>query len=150
MSAHRHSFGRFSFQKASGTLFRDGEPLNIGRRGAALLTALIEADGNPVRKDNLLSAGWPNQIVDEANLSVQIAALRKVLGQNESGADWIATVPRVGYRFLRSTGTASIHSEPLRPVLGRFDVTARAFRNVRIRTGVGVGVGGGPVEGGRV
>lgn len=118
MSAQRHSFGRFSFEKASGTLFRDREPLNIGRRGAALLTALIEADGNPVPKDNLLSAGWPNQIVDEANLSVQIATLRKVLGQNESGAAWIATVPRVGYRFLRSTGTASKYSEPLRPVLG--------------------------------
>lgn len=118
MSEARHTFGRFGLEEASGTLFRDGEPLNIGKRGAALLTALIEADGNPVSKDNLLSAGWPNQIVDEANLSVQIAALRKVLGQNESGADWIATVPRFGYRFLRGVSTASIATEPLRPVLG--------------------------------
>ena len=93
MSDARHTFGRFSLEEASGTLFRDGAPLNIGKRGAALLTALIEADGNPVSKDNLLSAGWPNQIVDEANLSVQIAALRKVLGQNGSGADWIAERP---------------------------------------------------------
>lgn len=111
-------FGRFSLEVDSGTLFRDGVPLNIGKRGAALLTALIGADGNPVSKDDLLSAGWPNQIVDEANLSVQIAALRKVLGQNESGADWIATVPRFGYRFLRGTSAAPIPSEPLRPVLG--------------------------------
>ena len=118
MSEARHTFGRFGLEEASGTLFRDGEPLNIGKRGAALLTALIEADGNPVSKDNLLSAGWPNQIVDEANLSVQIAALRKVLGQNESGADWIATVPRFGYRFLRGVSTASKATEPLRPVLG--------------------------------
>ena len=118
MSAARHTFGRFSLEQASGTLFRDGEPLNIGKRGAALLTALVEADGNPVSKDDLLSAGWPNQIVDEANLSVQIAALRKVLGQNENGADWIATVPRFGYRFLRGMSSASITTEPLRPVLG--------------------------------
>ena len=118
MSNARHTFGRFSLEDASGTLFRDGEPLNIGKRGTALLSALIEADGNPLSKDKLLSAGWPNQIVDEANLSVQIAALRKVLGQNESGADWIATVPRFGYRFLRGTSTASIATEPLRPVLG--------------------------------
>ena len=57
MSDARHTFGRFSLEETSGTLFRDGEPLNIGKRGAALLTALIEADGNPVSKDNLLSAG---------------------------------------------------------------------------------------------
>ncbi len=118
MSDARHTFGRFRLEEGSGTLFRDGEPLNIGKRAAALLTALIEADGNPLSKDNLLSAGWPNQIVDEANLSVQIAALRKVLGQNESGADWIATVPRFGYRFLRGRTTAAITIEPLRPVLG--------------------------------
>jgi DNA-binding winged helix-turn-helix (wHTH) protein/TolB-like protein len=118
MSDTRHRFGRFSLEGASGTLFRDGEPLNIGKRGAALLTALIEADGNPLSKDDLLSAGWPNQIVDEANLSVQIAALRKVLGQNESGADWIATVPRFGYRFLLQLTSKPVASELLRPVLG--------------------------------
>ncbi len=118
MSSAHHTFGRFSLEDASGTLFRDGKPLNIGKRGAALLSALVEAEGNPLSKDQLLSAGWPNQIVDEGNLSVQIAALRKVLGQNESGADWIATVPRFGYRFLRGTSSPSIAAEPLRPVLG--------------------------------
>lgn len=71
---------------------------------------------------NLLSAGWPNQIVDEANLSVQIAALLKVLGQNESGADWIATVPRFGYRI----GQAARNEE-----LGR--LSTLGFR--RCRTG---------------
>ena len=126
MSDARHQFGIFILEKASGTLLRDGEPLSIGKRGAALLTALIEADGNPVSKDDLLSAGWPNQIVDEANLSVQIAALRKVLGTNESGADWIATVPRFGYRFLRSISTAAVMTEPLRPVLGVWQSDALA------------------------
>lgn len=118
MSDARHTFGRFSLEEASGTLFRDGEPLNIGKRGAALLTALIAAEGNPVSKDDLLAKGWPGLIVEEANLSVQIAALRKVLGQDESGADWIATVPRFGYRFLRQLTSQPVASELLRPVLG--------------------------------
>ena len=44
-------------------------------------------------------AAWPGVIVEESNLSVQIATLRKCLGPATDGTDWIATVPRVGYRF---------------------------------------------------
>lgn len=118
MGERRYSFGPFVLDTEAGTMSRDGAPVNVGQRGIALLTALLDAGGEPVSKDDLLSHGWPGLIVEEANLSVQIAALRKVLGQNESGADWIATVPRFGYRFLRGISTASIATEPLRPVLG--------------------------------
>jgi TolB-like protein len=48
-----------------------------------------------------MEAGWPGLIVEEGNLTVQIAALRKALGPREDGQDWIITVPRVGYRLLR-------------------------------------------------
>src|SRR5262249_34749851 len=44
-------------------------------------------------------AAWQGAAVEEGNLAVQISALRKLLGQPPSGKDWIATVPRVGYRF---------------------------------------------------
>ena len=46
-----------------------------------------------------MEAAWPDTIVEEGNLSVQIAALRKLLGPQPDGRDWIATVPRIGYRF---------------------------------------------------
>ncbi|RVA21641.1 adenylate cyclase, partial [Mesorhizobium sp. M7A.F.Ca.US.001.01.1.1] len=42
---------------------------------------------------------WPGRAVEESNLTVQIATLRKALGPTDQGGDWIATVPRVGYRF---------------------------------------------------
>lgn len=90
----------------------------VGQRGIALLTALLEAQGDPVSKDDLLAKGWPGLIVEEANLSVQVATLRKTLGQNEAGADWIATVPRFGYRFLRQSASKPVAGQPLRPVLG--------------------------------
>jgi len=119
MAVARYTFGSFVLDPAAGTLIRDGEQVSLGQRGIALLAALLEANGEPVSKDDLLARGWPGLIVEEANLSVQVAALRKAIGQAENGADWIATVPRFGYRFLRQpTPKAAPPLEPLRPVLG--------------------------------
>ncbi|MBE1506814.1 winged helix-turn-helix domain-containing tetratricopeptide repeat protein [Rhizobium viscosum] len=78
---------------------RDGEAIGLGRRGIALLDALLSADGQAVSKDDLLARAWPGLIVEEANLTVQIAALRKALGKAPNGLEWIATVPRIGYRL---------------------------------------------------
>ena len=46
-----------------------------------------------------MEAAWPGLAVEESNLSVQIASLRKLLGETPEGAEWIATAPRIGYRF---------------------------------------------------
>ena len=109
-----YAFGPFVFDPAAGELRRDGGVVaGLGRRGLALLNALVAAKGEPLSKDDLLAAAWPRQIVEEANLSVQIAALRKTLGLTDNGAQWIATVPGVGYRFLRTTPPA-----PAAPVPG--------------------------------
>lgn len=103
-----YRFGPFVFDPAAGELRRDGAVLpGLGRRAAALLEALVAANGEPVSKDELMARGWSGQIVEEANLSVQIAALRKLLGLTDNGANWIATVPGVGYRFLRATSPPS-------------------------------------------
>lgn len=102
------AFGPFVFDPAAGELRRDGVPVaGLGKRGTALLEALLQAGGEPVGKDELLGRAWPGQIVEEANLSVQIAALRKALGTAENGASWIATVPGIGYRFLRTAPEAA-------------------------------------------
>src|SRR5438093_507754 len=47
-----------------------------------------------------MAAAWPDTVVEESNLTVQIAALRKLLGPSSEGGDWIATVSRIGYRFV--------------------------------------------------
>jgi TolB-like protein len=83
-----------------GTLFRDGAPVLVGQRGLSLLQALLSARGETVTKAELMELGWPNAIVEESNLSVQIAALRKLLGSVPDGVEWIVTVPRVGYRII--------------------------------------------------
>lgn len=94
------SFGLFRYDLATATLERDGQPLAVSKRGLLLLDALLEAGGMVVSKDYLLDRAWPGTAVEESNLTVQIAALRKTLGPRKDGHDWIVTVPRVGYRLL--------------------------------------------------
>src|SRR5262249_56631629 len=95
-----NAFGLLRLDSSAEILFRGAEPLPLGRRAVALLRTLIEHAGVPVLKDALIEAAWPGLAVAEANLSVQIAALRKALG-DEPGADkWIETLPRRGYRFV--------------------------------------------------
>jgi TolB-like protein len=93
-------FGDFEFDPSTGTLLRDGVPVTLSHRGSGLLRVLTAKPGEIVRKDELLDAVWPGQAVEESNLSVQIAALRKALGTDASGREWIVTVPRLGYRFV--------------------------------------------------
>jgi TolB-like protein/Flp pilus assembly protein TadD len=65
-----------------------------------VLRALLNAQGQVVTKTELMAWAWPGAVVEESNLSVQIAALRKLLGSPPEGGEWIATVSRIGYRFV--------------------------------------------------
>jgi DNA-binding winged helix-turn-helix (wHTH) protein len=93
-------FGSFILDIERRSLLRDGRPVPVSSKGMLLLQALVSSAGAPVSKAQLMEAGWPGAAVEESNLSVQIAALRKLLGPQSNGREWIATVPRVGYRFV--------------------------------------------------
>lgn len=99
MTSRRIEFGSFIIDMERGLLLRDGRPVAISSKGMLLLQALVSSAGAPVAKGRLMEAAWSGVAVEESNLSVQIAALRKLLGSMEDGSNWILTVPRVGYRF---------------------------------------------------
>lgn len=99
MAPQRFSFGPFMLDTGSSALFEHGLPIAIGNKTLALLRALVSARGQVVTKTALMDAAWPNTTVEESNLTVQIAALRRRLGISPEGEEWIATFPRVGYRF---------------------------------------------------
>jgi TolB-like protein len=105
MRADPTRFGPFTLDRSTLTLLSGDKPVAIGQRALALLDALAAAEG-AVSKANLMKAAWPGTVVEEGNLSVQIAALRKAMGARPDGGDWIVTVPRVGYRLLRSDAPA--------------------------------------------
>src|SRR6516165_12318895 len=93
--------GPFRLDADNDVLFRGTDPVALGRRAVALLRALIERPCVLVSKDKLINAAWPGQAVEDSNLTVQIAALRRVLGEAAPGGDrWIETMPRHGYRFI--------------------------------------------------
>src|SRR5271154_5546099 len=95
-----HVLGPFRLDTRDGLLWRGSEPVALGRRAIALLRALVERRGALVSKDALIEAAWPGQAVEDSNLTVQIAALRRVLGEAPGGDRWIETMPRRGYRFV--------------------------------------------------
>src|SRR5438477_3279787 len=96
-----YELGPFRLETHDAVLFYGTEPVALGRRAVALLRALVERPGSLVSKDVLIEAAWPGQAVEDSNLTVQIAALRRVLGEAAPGGDrWIETMPRHGYRFI--------------------------------------------------
>ncbi len=95
--AHALVFGRFRFVVHSRELTASGMPLPIGNRALDVLNVLMEARGELVTKDELLSRVWPTTTVEENNLQFQISTLRKALGADR---DLIKTVSGRGYRFI--------------------------------------------------
>ncbi|TPN84894.1 adenylate cyclase [Mesorhizobium sp. CU2] len=99
MQGSRFAFGPFVLDPGAGTLLRGDVPVAAGHRGLKLLEALVARPGEILAKAELMDAAWPGTAVEEGNLTVQIAQLRKLLGPGIDGGEWIATIPRVGYRF---------------------------------------------------
>ncbi len=97
---HLYSFGPFRLNAAERHLVRDGEPVTIPPKAFDTLVVLVKNQGHAVRKDELISAVWPDTFVDENNLNQYISVLRKALGENGDGQRFIETVPRWGYRFV--------------------------------------------------
>jgi TolB-like protein/Flp pilus assembly protein TadD len=98
--AAEYEFGPFRLDTEAGILYRGSDPVGVGQRAVALLGALVERGGAPVSKEALIEAAWPGLAVEENNLTVQIAALRRVFAQEPGGERWIETLPRRGYRFV--------------------------------------------------
>jgi TolB-like protein len=106
-------FGPFRLNSGSGALHRDGAPVPLGQRASALLLALVERRDQVVSKDDLLQAAWPGQVMSESNLTVQIAAVRQALGEDEGGQGWIVTRARHGYSFAGAVRESA--SPPIAP-----------------------------------
>ncbi len=87
-------FGNFEWRPATRQVLRDGTALAIGARAYDVLAALIDRRDRTVSKSELIDIVWPDVVVEENNLQVQVSGLRKLLG-----AQAIATIPGRGYRF---------------------------------------------------
>lgn len=107
-----YRFDRFEVRPAERSLLVDGTPAAIGARAFDLLLCLLQHHGQLVNREQIFRAVWPGLVVEENNLTVQVSALRKVLGSQA-----VATVPGLGYRFALPVRRASEESADMGGVL---------------------------------
>lgn len=100
LSGRVYEFKGFRLDVPEHRLLRNGQPLHLKAKIFELLLFLVERQGQLVEKDELMREIWPNTIVEESNISVGISILRKMLGEDRAGREFIETIPRLGYRFV--------------------------------------------------
>ncbi len=108
------TFGPFRLFLGERQLKKADEPLQLGGRALDTLIALVERAGEVVTPKELLARVWPNMTVEEANLRVHIAGLRKALGDGREGARYIVTVAGRGYSFVPPVTLSTPQASPSR------------------------------------
>ena len=110
-----YEFGAFRLDVAERVLWRGEELLVLPSKVFDTLRMLVEKEGRVVSKSELMEAIWADAFVEESNLSQNIYLLRRTLGVNEQGGQFIETVPRRGYRFavpVKSLRVSNGDAEP--------------------------------------
>ncbi|MDX8481640.1 winged helix-turn-helix domain-containing tetratricopeptide repeat protein [Mesorhizobium sp. VK24D] len=130
-------FGPFRLDTGAGILFHGAEPTPLGQRAVALLALLVERTGKLVSKEALIEAAWPGQAIEDSNLTVQIAAVRRVLENLAGGACWIETRPRHGYRYVGPAAAvdgldpaAEVLAKPTPILPGKASIAVLPFSNL--------------------
>jgi DNA-binding winged helix-turn-helix (wHTH) protein len=115
------AFGRFRLCPRERLLLEDDKPVNLGCRALDLLIALLERPGEVVSKQELIARIWAGFTVEESNLKVQIAVLRRILRDGQAGDRYISTVNGRGYCFVapsvRYHGTSQNTASTVSPKL---------------------------------
>ncbi|GFM79524.1 hypothetical protein PSCICN_02160 [Pseudomonas cichorii] len=145
-------FGPYVFHVRQRLVMKGDTALRVGGRALDILQVLIAHAGSIVSQKSLMAQVWPNSIVEDINLRVQVAALRRALGDGRNGQLYIQTVPQRGYCFVASVQHVEPCSEPpaprhnlparLTPVIGRDEVVGKIVRQLsgrRFMTLVGPG-----------
>ncbi|QQZ39859.1 helix-turn-helix transcriptional regulator [Pseudomonas sp. SK3(2021)] len=141
-------FGPYAFHLRQRLVLDGDRPLRMGGRALDILRVLVEHAGQVVGKDELIARVWPNSVVEDINLRVHIAALRRALGEGQDGQGYIVNIAQRGYCFiapvLREAQQAPValaslhkpqHNLPARltPVTGRDPVVGSLVRQLPVR-----------------
>jgi DNA-binding winged helix-turn-helix (wHTH) protein/tetratricopeptide (TPR) repeat protein len=123
-----YEFGPFRLDPVERTLLAGGQASALTPKGFDLLFALVRNAGRIVEKGELLREVWPDTFIEDNNLTVNISALRKILGDASADQRYIQTVPRRGYRFVASVR----QSVELAPLVQRWTGPAEADSDVLV------------------
>ena len=102
-------FGPFQLLPFERQLLESGRPVKLGSRALEILNLLVEKAGQVVTKEELVARVWPTTVVEEVNLRVHVAAVRRALGDGQRGNRYIVNAAGRGYSFV---GTINRDPEP--------------------------------------
>ncbi|QXI26021.1 ATP-binding protein [Pseudomonas vanderleydeniana] len=105
-------FGPYRTYPAQRLIMEGDRPLRLGRRAMDILLILLEHAGQLVSKQELIARVWPDSVVEDINLRVHMAALRKALGDGQAGQRYIVTVAQRGYSFVAPCQLDMIEQQP--------------------------------------
>jgi DNA-binding winged helix-turn-helix (wHTH) protein len=117
-------FGAFTFDAKSRDLRKDGAPIALSPKAFRLLELLIDARPNPVARETLYQALWPDVVVEPGNLHGLVSEIRTALGDRDA----VRTVHRVGYAF--TTPVTSAESARYSILLGDEEIPLQSGENV--------------------
>jgi DNA-binding winged helix-turn-helix (wHTH) protein len=104
-------------------------PVEIGSRALDVLRALVERPGDLLSRHEIMASAWPGMVVDDNNLTIQIATLRHVLDRGYAQGSCIQTVPGRGYRFITPVTRIQPWDRPLRSAQ-RLSIVVLPFSNL--------------------
>src|SRR5712671_2698249 len=140
-SGHLYEFGPFVLDTARHVLLRQGNPVPLTPKTYDLLLALVENSDRMLLKDELMKVIWPASFVEESNLTQQISAVRKALGEAAGEDRYIVTIPGKGYRFAarvkEPVAEQPVVNERTNPNTHRPHLLAMAGAAVAIALGLG-------------
>src|ERR1051326_2010273 len=97
---HGYEFDEFRVDAAKRRLLRGGEVVPLYSKAFDVLLLLLENTGRDLTREQILEAIWPGQVLEDSNLTVNISAIRKALGENAANPRYLITIPGRGYRFI--------------------------------------------------
>jgi predicted ATPase/DNA-binding winged helix-turn-helix (wHTH) protein len=105
-------FGPYRVYPGQRLVLEADQPLRLGRRAMDILLILLEHAGDVVSKQQLIARVWPKSVVEDINLRVHMAGLRKALGDGQAGQRYIVTVAQRGYSFVAPYSLEHVEQRP--------------------------------------
>ncbi|HEX3349721.1 MAG TPA: winged helix-turn-helix domain-containing protein [Acetobacteraceae bacterium] len=105
-------FGPFRLFPVQRLLLEGDRAIRLGSRALDVLIALAERAGEVISKDELIARAWPGTVVEEGNLKVQVAALRRALGDGSGGKRYLTAVPGRGYCLVAAAKYETVEGTP--------------------------------------
>ncbi len=112
LGASRFQIGAWIADPAVDELRRDDQVVKLEPRMMRLLCYLAEAPNKVVSADELLDAVWPGLVVGQNSVYQAVAQLRRLLGDDTAKPEYIATVPRKGYRLIATVSPVNNAAAP--------------------------------------